>query len=166
MANGVFISGTSGSGKTNLAFHFAEKLMQQDINVFVLDPSQAWENSSIPTILRVPQPTQPMRIGWKAEPIVFDISLLYVKDQRRFTEQFCQAVFTAAVNGFNPKTFIWFEDAQIYVPNHALISNKNQETLRLITTGRNYNIRFGLITQFPSMVDKTCVKMCKQRYFG
>ena len=59
-----------------------------------------------------------------------------------------------------------FEDAQLYLPNHGLRANVYQEVMRLVTTGRNFNIRYGLITQFPSMVDKTCVKMTKQRYFG
>ena len=166
MASGIFISGTSGSGKTNLAFHFAKKLMQHGVVVFTLDPSQAWQNSSIPTNLTIPQPTQPTQINWKAESTIFDISTLYVKDQRKFTEQFCQAIFTAATNGFNPKIFIFFEDAQLYIPNHGLRANVFQEVMRLITCGRNYNIRFGLITQFASMVDKTAIKMCKQRYFG
>ena len=41
MRSGIFVSGTSGSGKTNLCFHLAERLMQHGIIVFVLDPSQA-----------------------------------------------------------------------------------------------------------------------------
>jgi len=166
MRSGIFVSGTSGSGKTNLCFHIAERLMQHGIIVYVLDPSQAWRNSSISETITIPQVNKPTQINWKAESTIFDISLLYVKSQRKFTELFCGEIFNKAVHGFKPKVFIMFEDAQIYLPNHVLRSNAAQEILRLITCGRNYNIRFGLITQFASMVDKTCVKMCKQRYFG
>jgi len=166
LRSGIFCSGTSGSGKTNLCFHIAERLMQHGIIVYVLDPSQAWRNSSISKTITIPQVNKPTQINWKAESTIFDISLLYVKSQRKFTEAFSREIFDKAVHGFKPKVFVMFEDAQIYLPNHVLRSNAAQEVLRLITCGRNYNIRFGLITQFASMVDKTCVKMCKQRYFG
>jgi len=166
LRSGIFCSGTSGSGKTNLCFHIAERLMQHGIIVYVLDPSQAWRNSSISETITIPQVNKPTQIKWKAESTIFDISLLYVKSQRKFTEQFCREIFNKAVHGFKPKVFIMFEDAQLYLPNHGLRANIYQETMRLVTCGRNYNIRYGLITQFPSMVDKTCVKMTKQRYFG
>lgn len=38
--------------------------------------------------------------------------------------------------------------------------------LDLVTVGANYGLRFGLITQFPALVDKAPVKIASQRYFG
>lgn len=40
------------------------------------------------------------------------------------------------------------------------------ETVRLITQGANFGIRFIAITQFSSMIDKLLPKMAQQRYIG
>ncbi len=43
---------------------------------------------------------------------------------------------------------------------------KYGNVLNVISNGRNFNVRFGLITQFPANVDKAPVKISQQRYFG
>jgi hypothetical protein len=45
-------------------------------------------------------------------------------------------------------------------------TKKYAPMIDLVTVGANYNLRFGLITQFPAMVDKAPVKISQQRYFG
>lgn len=45
-------------------------------------------------------------------------------------------------------------------------SKKYQEALWIVTTGRNFRIRFGLITQWCALIDKTVIKFPRQRYFG
>ena len=49
MKTGCFISGGRGSGKSNLCFWIAEKLMMNNILVKVIDPTlTSRKNSSIP----------------------------------------------------------------------------------------------------------------------
>lgn len=36
----------------------------------------------------------------------------------------------------------------------------------VVTEGRGYNIRFGCITQFASMLDKNALRYMRQRFFG
>lgn len=168
LKSGFFISGTSGSGKTNLAFNLAEILMENGVVVFAFDPSQAWmQNSSIPFYKTIDENTEKFWLK-SDQSIIFDISLLYVKDQRSFVEKIAKSLFMQKVK--NPKVRFWtvliFEESQLYLQQSAMRSKAYMEMMRLITVGRNYKLRYGLITQFPSMIDKLCVKMTQQRYFG
>ena len=45
-------------------------------------------------------------------------------------------------------------------------SSPCESVLDVVTVGANYQLRFGLITQFPAMVDKTPVKIAQQRFLG
>lgn len=167
MNSGIFVSGTSGCGKNTLAFWLTRKLIEHGVIVFVIDPSQTWKNNrDIESVLTIPQSDKPIRVDWRAESTIFDISMLYVRNQRKFVNAFCGEVFNKATHGFKPNVFVWLEDAELYVPNNSLRSNDTQELLRLIGCGRNYNIRYGLITKFSAMVDKLVIKLCKQRFFG
>jgi len=168
LRTGFFICGTSGTGKTNLAKWLVQKLVENGITVYVIDASQSWLRNSPITKSVVVEPYGKQTISWRSnENVVFDVSRLYVKDQRRFVELFCSQVFNAHVQGYVRNwEFLVFEETQLYLPNHSLKSKVYQEVMRLVTSGRNFKIRFGLITQFASLVDKTVVKITKQRYFG
>lgn len=168
LRTGIFISGTSQSGKSNLAFIIADLLMKEDVIVFVVDPSQAWNKSSVPTRLRIDFPKRGQKnITWKHIPTVFDVSRLTVLQQKEFVENFCKAIFEDRVNSSHrPQIFIFFEEAHLYFPEGCMRAKRYQEALRIITVGRNFNIRFGLITQWCALIDKTVIKFPRQRYFG
>jgi len=170
LKSGWFLSGTSGSGKTNLAYQLADRLIKAGVVVYVFDPSQAWKKfSNIKNWIQVRRGEYKLRFP-KKESVIFDISHLYVPEQREFVESFCRSLFIQRTFGPEPDHWIFliFEEAQIYLHQHAMRSKAYQEVMRLITVGRNpaYKIRFGLITQFAATVDKLCVKMTEQRYFG
>lgn len=171
LKSGFFVSGTSGSGKTNLAFCLVDRLMEEGVVVYVFDPSQAWrKKSNIPYWVRVVPGEYTLKLP-AGKSVIFDISELYVKEQREFVQQFCRTLFASRVSkgkdvSKEPWIFLIFEEAQLYVPQSAMRSKAFQEVMRIITVGRNFRIRFGLITQFASTVDKLCVKMTEQRYFG
>lgn len=167
--SGVYFSGTSGSGKTTAAKKVIQALMEAGITCYIFDPSQAWVKDSpiknvmvvqqVPTILDFPEGTS----------YVFDISRLKVEEQKEVVSDFCKTIWTFQVN--KPDTerkwmFVFFEEAQIYLQQNSMRSKSAAEVMRLITVGRNFKIRYGLITQFPSTIDKLPVKMTKQRYFG
>jgi len=170
MQTGTFTSGTSGSGKTILNFHFAEQLMKQGTIVYVIDPSQKWvTHSGIPNVIRI---TYPMRIEWQdgtvRQSTIFDVSMLTFPQRVEFTNVFCKTILDSRkISKYRPDTFVVFEEGQLYFPQGSMRSTKRQSpAIELITNGRNYNTRYGVITQFPSMIDKLLVKMTKQRYFG
>lgn len=117
------------------------------------------------------QITYPMTITYKDGTVacsaVFDISRLTILRQKEFVENFCKSLFELRVNSsYRPKTFVWFEEAHLFFPEGSMRSKKYQEALRIITTGRNFNIRFGLITQWCALIDKTVIKFPRQKFFG
>jgi len=169
MRTGVFISGTSGYGKTNLAFHLAEEMMRNGIGVVVFDPSQAWYNSSIPFFNRLQDygSFSKKKSYPKEKSIVHDLSLLYVEQQKAVVTSIVRSEFQRAVNRkTRPRRVFVFEECQLLVPQGRLQSIEAQEVLRLMTVGRNFNLRFILLTQRPATVDKTAVSLCGQKYLG
>lgn len=41
-----------------------------------------------------------------------------------------------------------------------------QNTVKMMTQGRNYKVRFMCITQFSSLIDKTAMRYMTQRFLG
>ena len=167
--SGFYVSGTSQSGKTNLAKILVEKLINNGIACYVLDSSKAWShNAPIRNVLLVSE--RETRYTWN-DSTVFDISALRARQKVLFVNQLCYDIYEEHVNGYERKEFIIFEEAQTYLPQGSLRlairrSSPCESVLDVVTVGANYGLRFGLITQFPALVDKPPVKICQQRYFG
>jgi len=184
LKTGIYAGGTSGSGKTNLLYQIADYLMsvtkeelaeigyktENKIVVYVFDASQAWqENSSIPYVIHIDKVPMTLDHFPITESVIIDTSKLYVKEQRQVVTDICKVLFTYKVNQPKEKRiwhFLLFEEAQLYLQPSSMRANSGAEVMRLITVGRNFRIRYGLVTQFPSTVDKLPVKMTQQRYFG
>jgi len=168
---GFFTCGTSQSGKSNLAKWLVAALIRAGIIVYVIDPSRVWlHDTPIRQVIEI------VEMRGQAGPwygsTVFDISTLDSHDQIAFANTFCKYLNHQHINGETIcKEFVVFEEAQTYLPNGCmrLSARKNnplEGVLKLVTVGANYGLRFGLITQFPAMVDKAPVKISQQRYFG
>jgi len=169
MRTGIFISGTTGSGKSNLGLIIADLLMKNNIIVYVVDPSQVWRNSSVLRVLRM---EYPMTVKWKdgtvAESTVFDVSFLTYPQRLEFVEKFCRTLLDARKKSTHRQaTFVFFEEGQLYFSQGTMRSPKSfDSSVELVTNGRNFGVRYGVITQFPSSIDKLLIKITKQRYFG
>jgi hypothetical protein len=167
---GFFCCGTSQSGKTTLAKYLAQALMRSNVTVYVLDVSRAWaQETPIANVVTVPHNGNSLNFR-PFQSTVFDLSQLSFGERMRFVNSFTNAVYDAHKSfGYKkaPFAFILYEESQTYVANGCLRSYKKYAPLiDLITVGANFNLRFGLITQFPAMVDKAPVKIAQQRYFG
>ena len=167
--SGFYVSGTSQSGKTNLAKLLVQQLLDSRIACYVLDASKAWTHDSpIRNVLLVSE--RERRYAWN-DSTVFDISSLSARKKVLFVNQLCHDIYEMHVEGYARKEFIIFEEAQTYLPQGCLRlairrSSPCESVLDVVTVGANYGLRFGLITQFPALVDKPPVKICQQRYFG
>jgi DNA helicase HerA-like ATPase len=168
MRSGIFISGTSQCGKTTLAFHIAKKLIENDIIVFVVDPTQAWYKfRGFKRILRIFPLRQKQKIQWSDETTLFDVSRLNPFEQQQFIEAFCGCVMQVAINrSRRPKIIVVFEECHTAFYNGSMRAKRSRESVRLLTQGGNFSIRFIAITQFLSMCDKLLVKLAQQRYMG
>jgi len=167
LKSGVYICGTTGTGKSDVAMHIAEELMKHDIIVIVFDPSQDWINrSSIPRfqtlinsfITEIPQTS-----------LVYDISRLSIRKRQKLIETFSQQIYQYQAE--TPKQdrkqyFLIFEEAENYFPQGCMRARRFENTSMLMSEGRNYKVRFCCITQFSAMIDKQAMRYMKQRYFG
>jgi len=167
--SGFYVSGTSQSGKTNLAKHLVQQLLNNGMACYVMDASKAWTHDSpIDNVLLVSE--REKRYVWN-KSVVFDISALSSRHKVLFVNTFCHDLYAMHVDGYARKEFIIFEEAQLYIPAGSMRlavrrSSPCESVLDVVTVGANYGLRFGLITQFPALVDKPPVKITQQRYFG
>ena len=167
--SGFYVSGTSQSGKTNLAKHLVQQLINNGYACYVMDASKAWTHDTpIKTLIAVD--TDRHEYVWM-NSTVFDISALSSRHKVLFVNQFCHDIYRMHVDGYARKEFIIFEEAQLYIPAGCMRlavrrSSPCESVLDVVTVGANYGLRFGIITQFPALVDKPPIKITQQRYFG
>lgn len=184
MKSGSYISGTTGTGKSDVAMYQADMLMNEGITVFTFDGTQDWmSRSSIPYYQTV-DAKKPLDVTFNGDSTVFDISKLTIPHQKKLVEWFCKTIFEHQSEQLSklrqhypyeslddlrerlPKYFVFFEEAHTYFPQGCMRAKAYENTVRLLTQGRNYNVRIGCITQFASLVDKNAIRYMKQRYFG
>jgi len=168
LRSGIFISGTSQTGKSTLAMQISKLLIENRVIVFVVDPTQAWYKFNlIKNTVLLKSIRQRQGINWNDETTLFDTSRLNPFEQKRFMEAFCAQVLNIAINRSNrPEIVVVFEEAHTPFYNGSMRAKKSLETARMLTQGANFNIRFLAITQFPSMCDKLLIKLPQQRYMG
>jgi len=177
LKSGYIATGTSGSGKTYLSFHVAKKLSKtklngRDIIVMVFDSSKAWQKlSHIDYVIDVNEMcTNNKTFKFFMQDTIFDISGLTYPERIRFVDRICEYLLKLRKKTLlptSPYIFVIFEEAQMYFYQGSMRSpKKTPNCIELITVGRNFGLRYGAITQFPSMIDKLLIKMTKQRYFG
>lgn len=183
LTRGVFVSGGKGSGKTNLMKIFVNELMGKTVPshrlltkgeprkvvVHVIDPSQAWLRSPIPyyqTVTLEDVTSGKIEIPLN-ESMVYDVSRLYVYDQKLFIGELLGSVFELIVNNPIP-VWIYFviEEAQLIFPSGSLRALWAQEGLRAITVGRNYDETVSTLTQYPATVSTNLIKAVGLGYFG
>lgn len=128
---------------------------------------------------------KPLDVTLNGHSTVFDIARLTIPQQKALVEWFCKTIFEHQVKQLStlreqhpeipiedlrkeklPKYFIFFEEAHTYFPQGCMRARAYENTVRLLTQGRNYNVRIGCVTQFASLLDKNAMRYMNQRYFG
>jgi hypothetical protein len=160
LRTGIYICGTSGSGKSDLGMYVVEELPEDTINV-VFDPSQDWlRRSSVPHYTQTQVPYVPQ------ESTIFDLSVYSVRRHQEFIERFCKLLLEQQALGKHKRYFLVFEEGQIAFPEGVLRAKAYENTSKMMSLGRNFGIRFMCITPFSSLIDKKAMRYMKQRYFG
>jgi hypothetical protein len=165
MKSGVVVSGITGTGKSDLAMYLVDRLMKAGVLVVVFDSSQDWLNRSsiaqyqtlaIPRIDKIPE-----------DSIIFDISRLSVTERQGLIESFSETLYRCRVmNPSQKQVFLVFEEGSSYFREGFMRSKRFDNATMLMSEGRNYGVRFMVITQFFASLDKMCMRYMRQRYFG
>jgi hypothetical protein len=164
MATTTFVSGSRGVGKSDVCMRIAQELNNEGITVIVFDPSCDWvKRSSIEQYLTVKSCSD---LPIPETSTIFDISRLTPNEAQRCVERFCKTLFEFQIDNSMKRFYLIFEEAQIYFPLSALSSKNTQNTMRLLTVGRNFGVSMCAISQFPALVSKELVKHSGQLWIG
>jgi len=168
MKSGVYISGTTGSGKSDIAMYQAKELMREGVIVLVFDPSQDWQKrSNFDNYMCIRLTGMYDIFDWiPNRNMIFDMSELTTKQAQRFVENFCNTIMKQQAQSQQNRYFLIFEEAHMYFPQGCMTAIAMQNTVRMMTQGRNYGVRFACVTQFAAMIDKNAMRYMTQRYFG
>jgi hypothetical protein len=165
MATTSFVCGARGVGKSDVAMEIADKLSDDGVICVAIDCSRDWlKRSSIREYLTV-TPDSDMPIPERN--VIFDLSTLTPMQQQKTVENFNKKLFEHQVFSNSKKRYcLIFEESQIYFPLNALRSKRCQNSMRLLTAGRNFEISVCAISQFTATVDKELIKNSGQIYIG
>jgi len=167
MRSGLYTSGTTGSGKSDVAMYATERLMEEGVTIVVFDPSQDWITRSNIHSYAMPKMQEYLWNGHVPQRnFIFDLSQLTVVEKEGFVEDFCKALMQQQAKQQTRKYFLVFEEAHTFFPQGCMTARRTRNTSYLMTQGRNYGIRFGCVTQFASLLDKNAMRYMRQRYFG
>lgn len=163
MATTTFINGSRGVGKTDAAMEISDQVMKEGIIAVVFDCSGDWvKRSSIGEYVKADCLSD---LDIPEHSIIVDTSMLTPMQQQQCVERFCKKLFEFQLHSAK-RFYVIFEEAQIFFPLNSLRSLKTQNTMRILTTGRNFNISVCAISQFPALIDKELVKHAGQIFLG
>jgi energy-coupling factor transporter ATP-binding protein EcfA2 len=164
LRSGLVVFGGSGCGKSTLAKAVVRRLAAKGIVSYVVDSSRAWTNEGYDTI----EVSRDCKCYiWNSENTVFDVCLLSVDEKVIFADTLARSLLDAHICGTvdRPEILV-FEESETYLGNNTLRSKRLEHVLTLVSTGRNFALRYIAISQVPSMIDKLPIKLCEQRFFG
>lgn len=170
LREGAFVSGGRGSGKSNLAYWLAERLITNGVAVKVIDSSLAFkQNSSVPFYQKIKYKYQ--SVG-DLTNCIYDFSRLSCSTMRAFVgcllEDALNVAIEATDNG-QQKPQVWiFDECQNLIPSGALRSTKDteQSISRFITQGRNFSCGYIALSQRLASCDVNLVEISGLKYFG
>jgi len=164
MQTTTFISGSRGIGKSDIAMQIVDRLINENIICIVFDSSMDWLKRSLISQYITVKPYTDLNVPY--QNTIIDMSILTPIEQQRTVEAFCKKLFEHQINNMANKYYLVFEESQIYFPLSALSSKNTQNTMRLLTVGRNFNISLATISQFPALVSKELIKHAGQIFIG
>jgi len=164
MATTTFISGSRGVGKSDVAMKISDQLTKEKIIAVVFDPSTDWvKRSGITQYVKADSLSD---LPIPEHSIIIDTSMLTPMQQQQTVERFCKKLFEFQIGNSAKRFYLVFEESQIFFPLNSLRSLKTQNTMRILTTGRNFNVSLAAISQFPALIDKELVKHAGQIFIG
>jgi len=154
--SGGLVLGSKHTGKSDVAMMICERAMRENTIVIVFDPSLDWiERSNIKRYMK------PYRNLEKipSESMIYDVSLLSPLEQQKIVEDFSKKLFGSQAQTRNRRQYlIVFEESHVYFPQGCMKAKRMQNSVKMLSVGRNVDIAALLISQFASMLDKFAIK--------
>jgi hypothetical protein len=165
MQTTTFISGSRGVGKSDIAMRIVDQLTSEGIISVAFDSSLDWlKRSSIQKYITV-KPYMDLNVP--DQNTIIDMSMLTPIQQQQCVERFCEKLFQHQIETeCRTRFYVVFEESQIFFPLNSLRSKNTQNSMRLLTIGRNINTSICAISQFPSLIDCELRKNAQQIYVG
>jgi len=158
----VLVSGTNNTGKSRLACGICSLLRYFDWKIIAFDNSGIWQEiSDLPFLYFVEKDRLPI----VQNSIVYDISLLTPKNQRKLVEVFLENLWNQTrktPKRYRKQTLIVLEEFELYGHNSRYADNLH----RVMHVGRNLKIRVLGITTDLALIDPAFIRLCQQRYHG
>jgi len=166
MKGNALILGSRGIGKSDVGMRIIDKAMSNGMICVAFDPSQDWQNRSSIPHFQILKTAYIDKIPIKS--VVYDISLLSPREHQQVVESFCGMLFRHQAETSNRKKYVVvFEEAHTYFPQGCMRAKAYQNTVKLLSVGRNLDVCCVLISQFSSMLDKFAIKhSVSQTYSG
>lgn len=161
--DGLLISGGKSCGKSTLARNLVS-ILPAEWNIRVFDVSQVWNRSSIPYRWVCNGASQLPR--FETGDVVYDMSRLKVLETRLLVDDLLAREFAVHVREGGALTVFVFEEGHLYFNSYQLRKNSAAETLRLVTTGRNFGFTYMVITQRNQLLDTSMWEICGQWFLG
>ena len=160
LTQGTTICGGRGCGKSTLAKQIVKQLQEHSVKIKVFDNSQAWQNSSIETIIEVTPNAQVACF----DSAVYDLSRLIPTEHRKYIEQQVKADYYSAVNmpqAQRESTVFVFEECEI-----VLGRSVSAIMQQLISVGRNYRLSYLAIAQRLQRINTDLISLSNQLFIG
>lgn len=159
----ILVSGTNKTGKSRLACGICSLLQYFNWKLIVFDNSGVWpEISDIPLVYTVEKDT--LRIIQDGS-IVYDISYLTPKNQRKLVDQFLEYLWNQTrktPKRHRKQTLLVLEEFELYGARARYADHLH----RIMHAGRNVAIRTLAVTTDLALVDPSFTRLCQQRYHG
>ena len=164
----LLISGCNNSGKTNLACQIVSILQRFKWRILVFDSSGAWrKQSDIPiyAIANFDYRTESFKIPLFNESVVYDMTLLLPSEQKLFVDIILLGVWHKQLETQNREwVLVVLEESQLYCKN--VRSQIAENLLRIMSVGRNQQVRVMAITPDLALIDASFIRLCGQRFHG
>ena len=166
MKGNALVLGSRGVGKSDVGMRIVDKAISEGMICVAFDPSQDWQNRSSILYFQTLKSSYINKIP--IESMTYDISLLSPREQQQVVESFSEKLFRQqAETPQRKKYLVVFEESHTYFPQGCMKAKAYQNTVKLLSVGRNLEISCLLISQFASMLDKFAIKhSVSQTYLG
>lgn len=161
------VLGTTGTGKTHLAFILANALRDSGTNVVCVDQTgqYAARFAGVPALSTLDEVKEFVEGGGEFCTVTPDgPPIIYLNSLARRFYQYTKAMGALAANA-PARWVIIVDEAHNYVPEFFVLDNnalkaKVQDTAKVLMESRKYGLGFVIISQRTAMVTKSALSQC------